>query len=307
MFSDDKALQEWNCGAPCEKFRMKEVRIIRSSGEDGAYAFVGLVQDDFQWGGARCIVSFRGTVDKAGWMENLKGGDATDLNSWGMECSFNGVPCRVGLGFIRGYSRIRDEVKSTVGEICGSAAQVSVTGHSLGAAEAVLGMLDLKRAGFDVIPSYTFGAPRVGDKAFNSVFRQHFPDLHYFRVTHYMDPVPQLPPIRYGFEHLTTEIYYSSWELESHTRRACEGAEDPCCSAQWGDQVDNIIKEAVKCTIDMVFSEGCDHSTYLMNILNHQLSGYACSHPDQGLAAKVGNASAFASPFADVPPTSMIV
>jgi hypothetical protein len=236
-------------------------------------------------------------VDKAGWTENMKGGAATDLNNWGMECQYEGVPCRVGWGFVRGSSRIRKQVIGTVEEVCGEGSQVSVTGHSLGAAEAVLGMLDLKRAGFDVIPSYTFGAPRVGDKVFNNVFRQHFPSqVHYFRVTHYMDPVPQVPPTWYGFEHLNAEIYYGSLEYQSHTRRACEGGEDPCCSAQWGDQMNTITKMAIKCELDMHFTEGCDHSTYLLNILGHQLSSIACSHPDQALHSG-GSASSVAKPL----------
>ena len=68
-----------------------------------------------------------------------------------------------------------------------------VTGHSLGAALAEIAALDL--AATVVMPTslYTFGCPRVGDDTWYKYFDTALTGEHY-RVTHYADPVPHLPP-----------------------------------------------------------------------------------------------------------------
>lgn len=67
--------------------------------------------------------------------------------------------------------------------------QVEVAGHSFGGAVAVLLALALYEAGRPVSKVVTFGAPRVGDRA----FCESYP----IPVTRYVcgfDPVPHLPP-----------------------------------------------------------------------------------------------------------------
>lgn len=72
-------------------------------------------------------------------------------------------------------------------------AKVTITGHSLGGALANHALVFLINRGFTISNFYTFGAPRVGDKAFfnfiNTVLYPH----PKFRVTHDHDPVPHLP------------------------------------------------------------------------------------------------------------------
>ena len=55
---------------------------------------------------------------------------------------------------------------------------------------------------------YTFGSPRVGDKALSDyVTAQAGGD---FRVTHTDDPVPRLPPIDFGYAHTSPEYWITA-------------------------------------------------------------------------------------------------
>jgi hypothetical protein len=58
------------------------------------------------------------------------------------------------------------------------------------------------------ILQYTFGAPRVGNQKladYIQIPEKKVGDNH--RVTHYNDPVPRLPPSRWGYAHYTPELY----------------------------------------------------------------------------------------------------
>jgi predicted lipase len=70
--------------------------------------------------------------------------------------------------------------------------QVLVTGHSLGAAVATLASLDIQRQlGVDV-HLYTYGSPRVGNRAFATMVDEQLSGRA-FRVVHNHDVVPHLP------------------------------------------------------------------------------------------------------------------
>jgi hypothetical protein len=68
---------------------------------------------------------------------------------------------------------------------------------------------------------------------------------HTFRVTHYQDTVPHLPPQVLGFHHLCTEVY----EDQTGALRTCTdpSCEDPTCADQFSPKEFN----------------GDDHMTYL--------------------------------------------
>jgi predicted lipase len=84
----------------------------------------------------------------------------------------------------------------------------SVVGHSLGAAIATHCVAHLIKAGYKITLFENYGSPRVGDKAFSNWFQQIFPNVLKPRVTHGKDPVPHLPPMEWGFQHVPTEIFY---------------------------------------------------------------------------------------------------
>lgn len=109
---------------------------------------------------------------------------------------------KVHLGFFRVYASVRAEVMGLLRErldACakeGRRARVYLCGHSLGGAVACLCALDLASVGALPPVVYTFGAPRLGNAAFRSVYNVLVPAT--FRVVGTRDIVPTLPPsIRY--------------------------------------------------------------------------------------------------------------
>lgn len=58
---------------------------------------------------------------------------------------------------------------------------------------------------------YTFGAPRTGNQALADYVQKPKENVGgNYRVTHYNDPVPRLPPAMMGFAHYTPEFYISA-------------------------------------------------------------------------------------------------
>ena len=78
--------------------------------------------------------------------------------------------------------------------------ELVITGHSLGAAQATLASLQFKLSYPQAkVSCYTFGSPRVGNKAFVSLFKNHVD--YYERVVNEDDPVT-LVPFSWRFTHL---------------------------------------------------------------------------------------------------------
>lgn len=104
---------------------------------------------------------------------------------------------------------------------------VTIVGHGASGALATLAALELADAGVPVAELVTFGAPRVGNKAFAS----HFEDSVAFpvhRVTHARDPVPHMPSAASGFSHVGTEVFFNK---ASSAYKVCARGEDPSCAA----------------------------------------------------------------------------
>ena len=90
-----------------------------------------------------------------------------------------------------------------------------VVGHSLGGAIADLAAADLRGQGMD-LDLYTYGAPRVGGPLISSFISGNAngagPNGNgtTFRVTHFDDPVPKLPPRGWGFADVGPEYWIST-------------------------------------------------------------------------------------------------
>jgi predicted lipase len=106
-----------------------------------------------------------------------------------------------------------------------------VTGHSLGGALAAVCALDLSLSGLvdsSVLKLYTFGEPRVGDKLFAAAVDIAVPNA--YRVVHWEDIVPHLPPEDAVIEHYLHHEH-EIWYNEAFTSfTTCTGNEDPNCS-----------------------------------------------------------------------------
>ena len=126
----------------------------------------------------------------------------------GFLCDDDGsaVP-RVHAGFLTQYQSIEPAVTkyiaecAAVGKQAGSVTSVTVTGHSLGAALALLCATDLavNASGLQAVACLAFGCPRVGDAGFVRRVRE----LRSLDVRRYIlrnDPITRVPS-RFFFEH----------------------------------------------------------------------------------------------------------
>lgn len=131
------------------------------------------------------VISFRGTETPEEWLKDF---DALAL-PFG-DIANSGL---VHQGFAAVYLTIRDSVIAGVDAAKVGATSVWVTGHSLGAAVAVLSALDFaKNAIPPLTPQlYTFAGPRVGNDVFEKLFDATIPSC--YRIWNRWDIVPQLP------------------------------------------------------------------------------------------------------------------
>lgn len=103
---------------------------------------------------------------------------------------------KIHSGFLEDFVALRNEIRMTVAMLLAAqpTRELWITGHSLGAAIACLVATDLATSGMH--PAiYTFGCPRIGNRAFAKLFNKLVP--HSFRVAHDMDIVTRVPKLFY--------------------------------------------------------------------------------------------------------------
>ncbi|KAF2165861.1 hypothetical protein M409DRAFT_23593 [Zasmidium cellare ATCC 36951] len=151
----------------------------------------------------------------------------TPLTIPGTSCS----SCAVHQGFQNIYSAMANDVSTAVSNALASYAGSSliVTGHSLGGGLAALAAASLAGQGHQ-LTAYTYGEPRNGNPAFTTYINSQVPN--YYRVTHYNDGVPQIPPPLLGFQHHGTEYFQSlqNGNTASSTLK-CAGTDPTNCNA----------------------------------------------------------------------------
>jgi len=261
------SLESWKCGPACDAVSgMTDVRQIITQDGNDAYAFVGKLNGE-------CVLSFRGTSNLAGWMTDLSSLALVDLTARGVSCSHEGHTCQVGKGFMDNYDSLAAHIKGNLSAIdCGpgTGTGVTVTGHSLGAAEAAIAMYDLYNQGYTIKQTYTFGQPRVGDEWFKKAFENDLGNVTY-RVTHYHDPIPQLPGLSKGtgFVHTTHEVYYAEKFTPSHYT-VCDGSGEDTHCEDADMSVESMVLECIS------KFKNCDHLTYFMPTKTTHLDGSEC-------------------------------
>ena len=135
------------------------------------------------------VVSFRGTENVQDWMTNLRYSMAP-VDS--LPPVANESAARVHRGFRDAFMSVKDQIDRYLP--CAEGLPIFITGHSLGGALATLGAAHL--SGWGLAGCYTFGAPRVGNKAFASSLRTPV-----YRVVNPGDPVPHVPTPLRGYRH----------------------------------------------------------------------------------------------------------
>lgn len=113
-------------------------------------------------------------------------------------------PVRMHRGFVSAYLSVRDRIHEYVTN--SQATQYRIVGHSLGGALAKLCAVDLDynfgkhTEGKKIeIEAYTFGAPKVGNKAFVDSYNARVPNT--YRIVNGWDAVPNLLRMWQGYRH----------------------------------------------------------------------------------------------------------
>lgn len=218
------SLQNWQCGTPCSFFS--------SSPTNLAYLFdpnLNVAGYVAKFPAGNTIVSFRGTIQQ--------------IQDWIDDLDFFKVTyplcdsCETHDGFTSSFNALSTQMYNALESFgSSSSGSLTVTGHSLGGAIATLAALDLVHNGYTVEHLYTFGAPRVGNPQF-ATFAEYVSNstlMDVYRVVHYADVVPHLPPESFGFTHTPREIFYSEDSSYYRTCNAING-EDGNCSDSISD------------------------------------------------------------------------
>lgn len=143
-------------------------------------------------------IVFKGTDSKEQWQSNFrvckKKVPYNNFNS----------PIRVHCGFIDTYKK--DNVRQKIHDLIPKEqCKIVVTGHSRGAALALLCALDLQYNFPDKsVEAYLFGCPRVGNAAFKKSYNNRV--FKTLRVDNGNDIVTKLPPAIMGYRHVGTRI-----------------------------------------------------------------------------------------------------
>ena len=135
------------------------------------------------------VVSFRGTENVQDWMTNLQYSMAPADS---LLPAANESAARVHRGFRDAFVSVKDQIDRYLP--CVGGLPVFITGHSLGGALATLGTAHL--SGWGLAACYTFGAPRVGNRAFIRSWRTPV-----YRVVNPGDSVPHVPTLLRGYRH----------------------------------------------------------------------------------------------------------
>src|SRR3984957_10412660 len=136
------------------------------------------------------FVSFRGTADVEEWV--------ADLDAVPDDYRPIGGVGQVHAGFQDVYELVRQNIAANLATATAGCDQILVTGHSLGAAVAVLAAPDIVR---NMPPNkieprlITFAGPRVGLTDFADAFNAAIESC--FRVVNFLDVVPYVPPAPY--------------------------------------------------------------------------------------------------------------
>ena len=149
-------------------------------------------------------VAFRGTQTKAEWRHNFNMSQVALARDDDDDDDAHAHAILVHRGFWSMYTEIRAELLTTLSELLETPTTLYVTGHSLGAAIAMLCLVDLLVLSppalahkFTDVRCYLFGAPRVGNRAFVNLLRRLCADrVHlkeFFILANDDDVVPCLP------------------------------------------------------------------------------------------------------------------
>jgi triacylglycerol lipase len=181
---------------------------------------IKVLEDKFQWvkkvffgfaleatdGSGRGIIALRGTQYPYEWLMDAAFVQVPVPLAWFEDKKLELAKAHFGFLFL--YAFLLGQVTEAARKFNNSKT-CFVTGHSLGAALAVLAALNLGTTVFPLggrngkVQMYNFAGPRVGDKTFADAYNYFVPGS--FRVVNQADMVPVVPPsriLKYQYQHI---------------------------------------------------------------------------------------------------------
>lgn len=141
----------------------------------------------------------------------------------------------VHAGFLSAWKEISSSARSGVKAalLAHPGYKFVIVGHSLGAGVATIATAYLRRDGYSGTDLYTYGSPRVGNAAFADFVTSQAGSE--FRVTHWNDATPSVPPLLLGYRHTDVEYWLSTGpedKLDYGVRdvKVCRGSANLSCS-----------------------------------------------------------------------------
>ncbi len=163
------------------------------------------------------ILAFRGTQTAEEWLIDFTAVQVPVPLGW-FDSKYHFKKAKMHLGFLIQYAFLYEQVNTGVGSL-DHRLPLFVTGHSLGAALAVVGATVVRVLNYPIegflgnVRMYNFAGPRVGNDAFVEAYNFLVSDS--YRIVNMADIVPVLPPsslhlgkIRLQYGHVGTEASY---------------------------------------------------------------------------------------------------
>lgn len=222
------AVTSWKCGEACQA--NAGTQVIRAGGDGGITPqyFVA-----FNPASNAVVVAHQGTKkeDPLSVLNDLEFllEDAPAKRFPGASAA----GAKVHTGFLATFNRTIDQILPSVQQTLKAkgATKVIVTGHSLGAAVAMLDTIFL-RSHLDPeikIEATLFGLPRTGNPEWATYIEKTMAKDNLQFFVNGADPVPKVPPINLGFQHSAGELFQKNGTQLQVLN--CPGAENENCSA----------------------------------------------------------------------------
>lgn len=268
-------IESWSC-APCQAFsaagmKISNVKLFGNSSRQ-TLGFTAVADAGHQKAPS-LVVAFRGSVLTKNYADDA---DETLI------ADPRGRKGRLHRGFYNSYASMSTEMLDQVRELRSlqaDASNVLVTGHSLGAAQAVLGADDIAAEHSDMtVMLYSFGTPRSGDLQHAQRLKSTS-NLESWAVAHRADTVPQCGifdapcnEVGNGLHQVSHEVWYP---------------EDLGVAGPAGYIMCDTSGEDPKCqdSLDRKLLNWDDHNLYLNHTMyccdggDHGTSGHGCQYP----------------------------
>jgi hypothetical protein len=200
------------------------------------------------------VISTRGTSDLSEIVSDAK---------FALKLIDSCSKCKVHTGFWEAHDELWPIIKNKIDNFTDSTYEF--TGHSFGAALTILFAYRAQSEGMKVSSIYTFGQPLVGNSYFNDDFTKTM-KVDLYRIVHWEDPVPRVPPISFGYDLQLNEVWYT----ENFTKYVyCETTKS----------LENCSYKKLGSGLNLPDDKVTDHTNYFDNNFKEPLNPNNCNIP----------------------------